>query len=314
MINETIKLTIIIPFRNEGDEVKNTINSLLSTAGVKTNLILVNDQSTDGYDYKQVADFFKAEYIEHQHNLGVAASRDEAIGKCQTDYFIIFDAHMRAFTTNWAQIIIRELEKDHRCIICCTTIGLNKNAEPNKTTNQQAYGVTMHLPDLTYQWNTNWKGDIEHENSMIINCIMGASYACNKLYWEKLRGLEGLKSYGFDEQLISIKTFLEGGTCKVLNNIVFGHIFRDINEVPYHIKSSDFVFNALFIIELFFTEDMKIRKFRNLRYSCSDEVFQEAINLLSSYKEEIRKMETYYKQIFTNTIKHMMENDFSKYD
>lgn len=302
MRNINAKLTVIIPFRNEGDEVKNTVSSLLKYAGDEIELILINDDSSDGYDYKQIADNFNATYIENERNLGVATSRDIAVDICQTDYFVMFDAHMRAFTPNWVMLLLKELEKDQRSVLCCTTVVLDKNATLVDSLDSGGYGVTMHLPELSYDWNTIWKDDIDNNNAMTINCIMGASYACNVKYWKYIKGLRGLKSYGLDEQLISIKVFLEGGRCKVLRNIIFGHIFRVAEMVPYTIKSSDYLFNILYLIESFFTDEMKIAKFRELKHSYSDEIFQESLLLLSNHKNEIKEMGTYYSKIFTKKI------------
>lgn len=116
---------------------------------------------------------------------------------------------------------------------------------------------------MSYDWNNT---NFYHEQSVAdIPCIMGASYASNKEYWNRIHGLNGLRSYGCDEQLISMKTILEGGSCKIIKNIVFGHIFRILKEVPYKIDSVDYIFNQLYIIELFYPREDKINFFGGLK-------------------------------------------------
>lgn len=47
----------------------------------------------------------------------------------------------------------------------------------------------------------------------------------------RLRGLEGLRNYGADEQFISLKVWCEGGRCTLLKDVVIGHIYR--KRAPY---------------------------------------------------------------------------------
>lgn len=89
------KLTVIIPFLNEGEEVQNTVESIMTHGGDQTEIILINDASTDGYHYKGVAEDYGACYIEHARRQGVAASRDEGVERCTTPYFLLLDGHMR---------------------------------------------------------------------------------------------------------------------------------------------------------------------------------------------------------------------------
>jgi len=49
--NETKKLTVVIAFLNEEDEVKNTIEDVRKWVGDSVDMVVVNDCSDDGYDY-----------------------------------------------------------------------------------------------------------------------------------------------------------------------------------------------------------------------------------------------------------------------
>lgn len=49
------KLSVIIPFLNEGAEIEQTIIEIKRTAGESVDIVLVNDASTDGYDYVSIA-------------------------------------------------------------------------------------------------------------------------------------------------------------------------------------------------------------------------------------------------------------------
>ena len=55
-------MTLVIPFLNEGIEVEETIKSIKSHTTIPFDIILINDASTDGYNYGQIAQMY-AVYI-----------------------------------------------------------------------------------------------------------------------------------------------------------------------------------------------------------------------------------------------------------
>lgn len=61
------KLTVLIPFMNEGEEVAATVRDVRRTAGMGVDVIVVNDCSTDGYDYKKDLEQYKITYIENNY-------------------------------------------------------------------------------------------------------------------------------------------------------------------------------------------------------------------------------------------------------
>jgi glycosyltransferase involved in cell wall biosynthesis len=305
------KLAVVIPFLNEGEEVYNTVKNIRETADQDVDIILTNDASTDGYDYKAVSEEFNTEYICHSGRKGVAASRDEAVALCKTDYFLLLDAHMRFFQNDWVAIILKELEKDNRVLLCCKSIALEKNdsGEVVKSSNRFAvYGTYIKFDDcddsesLTNKWSAH---DPDPESEVVdIPCVLGAAYACSKTYWQYLRGLEGLRSYGFDEQLISIKVWLEGGKCKWLKNIGAGHIYRQ--AMPYAVENADMMYNRLLLAELFLDYERKQKVFKSAQqqgretYKCAFETLKQSYKMIAEQKK-------YYKEIFTRDMQFILE-------
>lgn len=88
-----------------------------------------------------------------------------------------------------------------------------------------------------------------------IPCLLGASYAFSRNYWLEIHGCDGLKSYGYDEQLISLKSWLYGEGCSLIKTISFGHMFRDKTDVPYSLSELDYTYNKLLLICLFLGKD-----------------------------------------------------------
>lgn len=302
------KMTVIISFLNEGNEVRKTVKNLVENSDQVFDIILINDCSTDNFDYESVATEFNAHYVKHTKRKGVTFSRDEGVALCKTQYFILLDAHMRIFQRNWIDLYIIELEKNPNSLLCASTVPINTEGEILGKQDDASFGTTFRFSDLGIDWISNMKiSDQDDENAIDIPCVLGASYACSKEYWIFFRGLNGLKYYGFEEQYISIKVWLSGGSCKVLKNIKFGHIFRDNIDVPYVCKIKEFTFNQLLIVELFYTPYEKWRLLRVVRDTFGVDYVNEVIDLLVSCSTNIHKMRNYYNKIFIHDINYLYE-------
>ena len=64
---EKVELTCIIPFQNEGSEIERTVANIRGTAGANVRIILINDASTDNYDYEWIARHYDCQYY-HNHD------------------------------------------------------------------------------------------------------------------------------------------------------------------------------------------------------------------------------------------------------
>lgn len=290
------KLTLIVTFLNEGIEVRNTIESFRNSTKEPFDIILINDGSTDiGIDYEKIAKEFGARYIKHIERQGTANSRNEGVSLCTTKYFIHIDAHMRVYQDNWVSNIVNELEKEENTLLCCSTLSLNKDASIDKSC-QVGYGAFINLLDLIVCWIN--KPDITNENSFEIPCVLGASYACSCEYWSYLRGLKGLRSYGYEEQLISMKVWLSGGKCKVLKKVQQGHIFREKDKVPYKISMPAYHANQFMIVEMFYNEEYKRKFMQDIRKRIEVETVNSGVEDLKQYRQDIIEEKEYYKKIF----------------
>lgn len=303
------KLTVIITFKNEGVEVAKTIDSLREKASAAFPIILINDGSDDGFDYSPLGRDPFILYIKHDRSIGPGASRNQGVSLCKTDYFILMDAHMRTETTAWDKVILTELEKGERCIYCCLTERLLiDNDEIYAPANKAiGMGVKLDLETLNYRWINFDSTKLPNEVTLDIPCIMGASYCCSKNYWNKIHGLNGLHSYGLEEQLLSLKTHLEGGSCKVICKVIFSHKFRSIKEVPYQASSIDFIYNKLYIIELLYSGILKKKAFQNLKGLSEARIFSQAMEELKGNKNFICQEKTFVNKNFSKDINYIIK-------
>lgn len=251
-------LTVIIPFLNEGEEVGETVRSIRRHVGMGVDIIVINDQSTDGYDYRGDLQGLGVHYIYNVERKGVAASRDLGARLCRTPYFLLLDGHMRFYDGLWAHKICSALMENDRRLLCCQTKFLSKeNGVVVEASGCPAtFGAVFDMRRPSYvDWNYS-------ENNLgssreRIEMVLGAGYAASKRYWSYLEGLDGLMYYGNDEAFISLKVWLEGGECILLKDVVIGHIYRASS--PFRRFSEEELYNHLFIANMLFPVSLGCR-------------------------------------------------------
>lgn len=301
------KLTVIIPFLNEGQEIGNTVKNLRETAGNEVDILLINDASYDAYDYEQVARTYRTAYIRNPERLGVAASRDLGVQRIQTPYFLLLDGHMRFYQSDWHEILAKEIEQNERALYCCYCLPLNDRCEvqPHKTTFGAAIDLDFRSDNphlLTVRWvQQDLTPGSDRGN---IACVLGAAYAASKAYWTRLRGLAGLRMYGSDEAYISMKVWMEGGSCILLKDLKAGHIFR--KKFPYPVESADTLFNRLLITETLFPPFYRNEVYNNARKTQSSHLRQ-AMELLAESSAKIQELQAHYRQIGNRTFESFLE-------
>lgn len=301
------QLTLIIPFLNEGIEIENTVRSIRETVGSSVEILLINDSSTDVFQYQEIATKFSCIYHLNTERLGVAASRDLGIAMIETPYFLLLDGHMRFYDSQWVDRLVSELEQDDRVMLCCQTKALNiLDGQLVESTNRpSSLGATVNFSEkgifLEAEWL--WKKGLEQSTATMhdIPCVLGAAYAGSKRYWQYLKGLNGLEFYGSDEVYISIKVWLEGGRCKLLEDIEVGHIYRD--EAPYDFDYTYRLYNKLLIAELILPERIKKSIFARSKATANN-LHTVSCMLLHQNKAKILELKSYYQQILTKDFSH----------
>ena len=287
VINESgCELTLIIPFLNEGEEVENTIRSFREFGGDRMEIMVINDCSYDSYPYmERLTAIPGVTYILNRERLGVAASRDKGVSLCRTPYFLLLDAHMRAYDDLWATEIPRLLRENDRRILCCQNKPLEKDINGNLLTDDDPptyFGARMIIsrrpPIPGIDWIDNEM--MPSDDVETIPLVLGAGYATSRIYWQRIGGLKGLRQYGCDEQLMSLKVWLEGGSCLLLKRVVLGHIYR--KRMPYEVNWYVPIFNNLLVTETLFPLRERVMA-RAAAYVTDRRRFIDAFSEISDY-------------------------------
>lgn len=311
------KLTVVIGFKNENIEVEKTIVSLLLSDD-NIDIVLIDDCSDDGYDYKHVAETFGCFYYKSDKPLGCAGARQEGVKHVKTPYFILMDAHMRINVNqkNFSERFVKELDKNPNQIVQCNTVVMKSNADEDSHfrhyTNEDCLtqpegaaciGAIYNHEHQGRDWAADWcykyidedKTDIRQTANAdtIVECVslMGADYAMSVDWWNKIRGLEGLYVWGHDEPLLSLKTYLLGGRTITYPKYGIGHLYR--NSPTYGATGADkAASNLLFIQYLMSHAEEGCEDDR--RTKTDDEIFDD-------YKAQMRAL--YGDETFNATLK-----------
>ena len=295
---DTSLLTVIVPFYNEGIEVKNTIQSVRETAGNNVHIILINDCSDDEIDYQKWAEQYNADYLKTTHRIGPAMAKEKGVHCCTTPYFLLIDAHMRFYGRMWAKRIIEELKIDKHCILCCQTQSFKKNQIQGIISKKDLpFGAYIYWGNNNYipsaRWNNAPSSEIRLSHN--IPCVLGAAYSSSKKFWEYIKGFDGLLGYGCEEQFISLKAWLLGGKCKILPDVTIGHLYKKSSS--YSNITPKYIYNYLMIARVLLPMPFKCKVFANAqninRYN-----YNVANDILTHNSSKINRLWKYFHNLY----------------
>jgi glycosyltransferase involved in cell wall biosynthesis len=177
-------LTIIIPFRNEKERLKYTLTSIRETTVTNPEIILINDNSIPDFDYEGIAKKYHCRYVYHKLAVGAAASRDEGVYLCETEYFLLLDAHMDFYEQGWDKRILEILSYYPDSILFGQTASLK--CQENKNFN--SFGATLKIHEtfggLAAKWLT--KDSNPDANIIEVPIVLGASYLSSVKHWNRI--------------------------------------------------------------------------------------------------------------------------------
>lgn len=290
-------ITVIIPFQNEGYEVRKTVESIRATTkGVP--IILIDDQSTDGYNYKAIADKYNCRLVRNKFNLGVSEARNLGVSLCETPYFVLLDGHMRFYDLDWDEMLVNYLNKEPNAIYCSNGATIYKTGDYFYSSEHKFPAATLggHLDFHAFnEFNVVWSFKALDKNSDItrIPAVFGACYASSVKHWNHIGGLSGLVKYGYDEALMSVKTWLTGGKCYLIKNFYVGHLYR--TTAPYYVDNIHMKANQIFLSYLF---DYEITPIDAVQYNKACRLLD--FDKINNIKEQFNKIKVHSFDYFLN--------------
>lgn len=308
------KITIIMPFLNEGQEPVRTMESLYDiTDSSLFNVIAIDDKSdepTNGLEK-----FPDLSLLKNYERIGVDMSRTKAAYFAETPFIFIIDGHMRFKDKHWLENVVDALEDEPYSAFCTKCISLNKK---NTDINQENLGRYVGADLLIYEHHGNapdrpedyrdilepkWAKTAKPQRIYDIPCILGANYGFSRDWFMKVRGFSGLKSWGSSEPYISLKYWLSGGKCQIIKDVEVGHIFRSKN--PYPIPLEDLIYNKMYIVNTIFPQSMQQEL---INFLGLNPITTKASKMIRENKRAIAGARAYYKTVFTKSMYTVLDN------
>lgn len=252
MQNTTSMVSIIFPVKNEGENVKKTLDSLFTK---KTNytfeVIIVNDGSTDNC-CEFLKDSYRQEKIKLIETKGIGAANARNLGADFTSaaYLIFCDAHIE-FEDWWIDRLLEPLIYGKTDAISPAIGSMTKD-------DFTGFGQTL-KPNLRIKWNP--KPAALNETAI----LPGACLAIKKNVFDKVGGFErGFKTWGHEDIEFSIRLWLFGYKCHILPTVKILHLFR--KKQPYNISYEEVNYNLLRLAYSHFNAE-RIKKCKKLLVS-----------------------------------------------
>jgi len=296
------KISIIMPFLNEGSWPYETVESIYKTADPNLfKIIAINEDPSNVYNFSKYPD---VKYIENKKRLGVDGSRQLGVELADTSCCLIIDAHMLFYPdSNWLNKIIDSVEREEKTCWCyvCTAIGygtkdIYKHKGEYYAANLKLFTAKEKHISVRQIIEPIW-GDKKNELEYPVQVVLGANYAFNRDYFLKLHGFRGLKSWGTSEPFISLKYWLSGGACKIKTDVRIAHFFRD--SAPYITNISDLVYNKLYLMKTIFPKDLEEKLIKHIP---DDINYKRAQEFMNQNEKDVEKEREYYNSIFTRDI------------
>lgn len=296
------QLTAIVTFRNEYDEIERTVAAIRGTTK-NMPIILLNDASDNDYDYEFVAKKYHCQYLYNPVASGVAGGRNDAVKNVRTKFFIILDGHMRMYEQDWdmrALDIIREHGENNAYF---GKTGIISKHSKNDYTNEAGtnvgatYGACLQGEQftLTPKWicEPSEKNFNKEDNVIPVPILLGADYIMSVEMWNKIHGLEGLLSWGQDETLLSLKVWLAGAKVLLIQDMIFGHVYRD--KRPYNAIAIEMNSNYIYCNYLFARDE---KEYADLNYMyehyLGHDWFMKAYNCFMERYDEAKAFKEYF--------------------
>lgn len=238
-------VSIIIPVKNEGMHLQNTLESLFT---VQTNapfdVIVVNDHSVDHCcDFLQTYEHKNKVQLLETAGVGAANARNIGADAAAGDILIFCDAHLE-FQDLWLERLIEPL-LDGSYDAVTPAIGTIGSPEI------VGYGQSLQS-NLKTVWN-------ERKGRIVETAVVpGGCFAIKRDVFHEIEGFDrGFKTWGYEDVELSIKLWLFGYKACVRSDVVVLHLFRTSH--PYPLRHEDYYYNFLRMAYLHFTP-LRIKK------------------------------------------------------
>ncbi|PKM82015.1 MAG: hypothetical protein CVU89_06660 [Firmicutes bacterium HGW-Firmicutes-14] len=271
------KVSVVIPAHNEGENLIDTVNYILKNTDYPAyEVVVVDDNSTDGSGDRVAAGHNgdSPVIVIKADGLGVAGARNLGAQAAGGDILVFIDGHTYT-PPGWLPSLIAPLT-DSR-------VGMVGPAFADLTNNNGTKGLGAILRDASLEMD--WLPQ-KADEFYPVPLLPGGCQVMRKADFIKIGCYDtGMTRWGSEDLEISLRAWLMGYRVVVQPQSVIYHLFRQSH--PYHVESSQVIYNRLRMALLHFSEERTARVFDY--YKGIPEFGQVMLRLMESDTMEQRK-------------------------
>jgi glycosyltransferase involved in cell wall biosynthesis len=213
--------SVVVVGHNEAEHVRGTVDALLDTTPAGTELIVVDDGSTDGgMDF--LADGYRgARLVRPEERLGITRARNHGAALASGDVVVFSDAHVTP-SSGWLEPLCEALADPEAGVVAPAISPMGRQ-------DGRAYGFTWRAPSLTTAWL--YRND---DGVATVPMLCGCFLALRRETFERLGGFdEGLVTWGLEDAELALRVWRAGYECRVVPESHVMHLFRP--KFPYQV-------------------------------------------------------------------------------
>ncbi len=256
-------VSLILSVLNEGDRLGQTIESVISAEPGPTEIVVVDDGSTDGCaDGLERSDGSGPHVrVFHRPHEGIAGARAYGASVATEPVLVFLDAHCDA-DPNWLEPLVELIERSPDTIAVPTVAN---TARPT----DRGCGAYLVNDVLAYQWHTADPPPAE------VGIAPGGCFAVRRELLRELGGFAAMRDFGLEDVELSLRAWRFGCAIRTVPQSCVGHDFR--RESTYKMRAESWLANVLLTALLHFSA---ARLERTLRSAAGFASFAPAITLV----------------------------------
>lgn len=227
-------VSIILPCKNEGENVRSTLDSILLTkTNVDYEIIVVDDDSQDGCveNIKNVVRYKDVKFL-RTSGLGSAKARNFGAQHAKGQYLVFCDAHVFV-EAYWLDKLLEGFNIPAAGAVCPAIA-------PHDNPDAIGYGQVMN-ERVEAKWILTNPKEITP-----VGLVPGGCVAFRREVFEEIGGFnKGFRVWGLEDLEISFRTWLMGYSCLVNPKVKILHVFRPAH--PYRVTMDDVNYNLLYM-------------------------------------------------------------------
>ncbi|MTK13374.1 MAG: glycosyltransferase [Clostridiaceae bacterium] len=232
---ESIGVSVIIPCKNEVNNLKSTVDSIMkSKNALNFEIIVVDDDSEDlSAEFLKSdlnKDIYKDVILIKTNNVGAAEARNAGVEVAKGNYLFFCDAHVKV-PDGWLDELVNTLKIAKADLIAPCIVDMTN-------TSAAGYGQTWDN-QLKITWLTN-----NPKNMSEIPIACGCAFGITKEAFEKINGFDHFfQVWGKEDEELCFKAWLYGYKVVINPQVIVRHLFR--RKHPYQVTTANVTYNML---------------------------------------------------------------------